>query len=230
LEWARARSDRYSQVRALLTLAQAYAMQGDFPAARRHVAEQRALCGDVSLELVDAVGAFERSQVELLAGDLAAAEAEARSGCDFLQRKNEKAVLPTLQAELADILYARGEIDEAERMAEQARSLSAPDDSLTEMKWRAVLAKVRARRGDKDEAVGLAREAAAIGATTGYVDRHAWILKDLGDVLSLAGREDEATAAYADAASLFARKGNVVGRQLVDESLGDVHTSPSEIV
>ncbi|HEV2756184.1 MAG TPA: AAA family ATPase [Actinomycetota bacterium] len=207
--------DRYSQVRALLTLAHAKAMTGRFDEAREHIRLQKTICSEAPFDFIDACGAFERSQVEVLAGDLAAAESEARAGCQVLERMGEKAVLPTLQAQLADVLYARGSLDEAERLVESARSLSTPDDSLTEMRWRAVRAKILAARGAVAEAVDLAREAAATAAATGYVEWHAGVLVDLAEVMNLAGRHADAAAALAQALDLYALKGNSVSRDAV---------------
>ncbi|MDQ3957886.1 MAG: AAA family ATPase, partial [Actinomycetota bacterium] len=114
LHWSRAHGDRWSEARALLSLAQAHAMLGELAAARSYVASYKAVCEDVGLEFVSAYGAFESSEVELLAGNAAAAERELRAGVQFLERKGEKATLATLLALLADVLYARGRLEDAE--------------------------------------------------------------------------------------------------------------------
>ncbi|MDQ3952407.1 MAG: AAA family ATPase [Actinomycetota bacterium] len=219
LQWAREVDDRYSEMRALLTLAQGHAMLGEFDAARQYVRQQREGCSDVSFAFIDAAGAFERAHVERLAGDVRAAEAEAREGCDALQRMDEKGVLPTLQVELADLVYERGDLDQASVLVERATALSAADDSLTEMKWRSVEAKILATRGHLDEAVRLTTEAVAIGSSTGYHDWHAGVMVDFADVMTLVERAVDARDALRRAQSLYLLKGNVVSASVVAERL-----------
>ena len=220
LEWAREVDDRYSQTRALLTIAQAEAMLGNFEVARDHLRLQRQLCADATFAFAHATGAFERAQVELLAGDVDAAEAEARGACETLEKMGEKAVLPSLQVALADLLYEKGSLDEAAALVDRARDLSAPDDSLTEMKWRSVEAKVLAARGRIDEATELAADAVTIASSTGYYDWHAGVLVDLSDVMVRAGRVADAGDALREARSLYLRKGNVVSASAVAGRLG----------
>ncbi|MDQ4125194.1 MAG: AAA family ATPase [Actinomycetota bacterium] len=222
LRWARTVGDRYSETRALLSLAQAYAMSGDLDAAHECVRSQQEICSDVSFAFIHASGAFERAQVALLSGNRAVAEAEARAGCEFLERIGEKGILPTLQTQLADLVYASGDLAEARKLAEAARDLSAPDDSLTEMKWRSVLSKIAAREGELDEAVRLAEAAVAVGAKTGYLDWYAGVLVDTAEAMAAAGRRDAAIASLEQAEAMYSRKGNVVSVGAVKEKLRGV--------
>lgn len=222
LGWARTVGDRYSETRALLSLAQAYAMSGDLDAASECVRSQEEICSDVSFAFIHASGAFERAQVAMLSGNRAVAEAEARAGCEFLERIGEKGILPTLQTQLADLVYASGDLAEARKLAESARDLSAPDDSLTEMKWRSVLSKIAAREGDVDEAIRLARDAAAVGAETGYLDWYAGVLVDTAEAMTVAGCRADAIASLEEAEAIFLRKGNAVSAGAVKEKLREV--------
>ncbi|MDQ3914113.1 MAG: AAA family ATPase [Actinomycetota bacterium] len=222
LDSSREVHDRYSEARALLTLAQANAMIGRFDVAREYIRLQKEICADISLEFIDAFGAFERAQVEVLAGNIDAAEAETRAGVEVLQRMGEKGVLPTLQVQLADLLYRKGRLDEAERVVQEAKRLSAPDDSLTEMKWRAVLAKVSAQRGNFDAALELATEASEIASATGFMDWQAGILADRAEVLLLAARPEEARRTLRRAAALYGHKGNLAAQRAVESRLDDV--------
>jgi hypothetical protein len=176
----------------------------------------------VSFAFIHASGAFERSQVALLGGDPATAEAEARAGCEFLETLGEKGILPTLQTQLADLLYRSGELREARDLVDAARALSAPDDSLTEMKWRSLLAKISAREGRRDEALRLAADAASIGATTGYLDWYAGVLVDVAEVMALADRPQDAITSLRQAEALYLRKGNAVSADAVKEKLREV--------
>jgi ATP/maltotriose-dependent transcriptional regulator MalT len=134
----------------------------------------------------------------------------------------EKGVLPTLQAELADLLYSQGRLDEAEAVAREAEALSASDDSLTEMKWRSVLAKVHARKGRISEAIALATQASEIASTTGFLDWQAGVLVDVAEVWLLAGKPEEARRCLGRAAALYERKGNDVARRAVEGRLAEL--------
>ncbi|MDQ3981303.1 MAG: tetratricopeptide repeat protein, partial [Actinomycetota bacterium] len=221
LEWGRGVGDRYSQARALLTLAQSHAMLGQFDVAHQYVDLQEDVCADVSFEFVHASGAFERAQVQLLGGNVPAATAEARRGCETLQRIGEKAVLPTLQVQLADLAYMQGDAELARDLIQRARSLSAQDDSLTEMKWRSVMAKVLAKCGDVDEAQDLADEAVSIASATGYLDWQAGVLVDVGEVMARSGRNEEARNALRRARELYRQKGNIVSQRAIEDRLSE---------
>ena len=66
----------------------------------------------------------------------------------------------------ARALYELDRLDDAEAWAARAAELGASDDTMTQMLWRQVKAKVLARRGEHAEAEQLAREAVAIGEDT----------------------------------------------------------------
>ena len=225
LRWAQGHNDRWSEARALLSLAQAHAMRGNFDRARGYVSRHKEVCAEVSLEFLRAWGAFECADVELLAGNVEEAERELQEACAFLERKGEKATLATLFALLGDVLHRRGKLDEAEATVERSRSLSSVDDSLSEMRWRVVLAKVLADRGDLQRAVELAGEAASVAAVTECTDWHAGIVLDLGDILERAGRPVDAARAFEEAAALYSSKGNLVRGHLAKERLTALSSS-----
>lgn len=219
LSSARSTRDRYSEVRALLTLAQTHAMLGNFDEALDCIRAEQRIHDEFGLDFIHACGAFERSHVALLAGDSSGAEADTQAACAVLEGMGEKGVLPTLQVQLADLLYARGAVAEAMAALGDARDLSAPDDSLTEMRWRSVEAKILAADGRIDEAVALARQAVSIAATTGYLDWQAGVQIDVAEVMERAGRREDASKALDLATDLYRRKGNEVGLRYVQERL-----------
>jgi DNA-binding SARP family transcriptional activator/tetratricopeptide (TPR) repeat protein len=157
--------------------------------------------------------------VELLAGDAAAAADYARAGCAMLDRMGERSILSTQAGRLGRALCELGAYDEAADWAQRAKHLGAVADTYTQMLWREVEAKVHAQRGDTDTAVRLAREAVAIAAQTDAVDAHGDALMDLAEVLRRCGEAEPALAAAQEAHSLYERKGNTV---MAVRSLADV--------
>ncbi len=153
---------------------------------------------------------FESVDVELLAGDPAAAAEFGAEGCRLLEELGEQSFLSTAAANLAQALYALDRLDEADAWAGRAAELGASDDAATQMLWRQVRAKVLARRGEHAEAERLAREAVAIGDETDMLNAQGDAYADLAEVLLLGGKADEAAAALEQALERYERKGNLV--------------------
>ena len=89
---------------------------------------------------------IESSRVELLAGDLEAAEAMLRRDDEALAALDEAYFRSTVAAILANVLAVRGELEEAARYAELAESLADADDTESQTAWRTARAKVLATR------------------------------------------------------------------------------------
>ena len=194
-----------------LLRALALAMIGRFADARSILSDSLAQFADrgsmISLALATGHVCV---QVELLAGEPAAAAELAVEGCRLLEQTGEQGWLSTAVGYLAGALYQLDRLDEADQAATRSAELGASDDAITQMLWRQVKAKVLARRGDPLESERLAREAVAIGAETDMLDARGNAHLDLAEVLALAGRSDEAHAALQEALTLFERKGNLV--------------------
>jgi tetratricopeptide (TPR) repeat protein len=188
----------------------ALAMLGRLGEARALLTELRAeLAERGAANVLSAVESY-AIDVELLAGDPAAAVAageESRRLHEDLDRPSE---LSTVVGRLALAYLELGQLEEAERWAAQSAALGANDDATTQMLWRQAQARVQAHRGQHGEAEQLAREAAEIGRTTESPNAQADAYADLGDVLALAGRPQEATEVYERALSRYEAKENVV--------------------
>jgi tetratricopeptide (TPR) repeat protein len=207
---------------AYRALAGLKAMQGDFAEARDLARRDRTILEDLGLRVTAAVSAEIYGLVELLAGDPEAAERELRAGYETLERLGARRSLSNVSPTLAQALFAQGRDDDALRMTEVAEQVSAPDDRVPQVQWRAARARVLARRGDVEQAERLAREAVAIAeATPEFLVLHADALVDLAHVLVAAGRAGDAASAAAHALELYARKEHAVAerrtRALVDE-------------
>jgi tetratricopeptide (TPR) repeat protein len=200
---------------------------GRFDEARDLVERGRRLMEERGLPLAAQTSAVGALDVELVAGDYAAAEGHARFFCQQLEEQGAHAFLSTYVCLLGRCLCGLGRYDEALECAERGRELSAPDDALTQTLWRRVEATVRARRGDFARAERLARDAVAAIEDTGVIDLEGEAWADLGAVLALAGKNAEAATAYEQARTLFARKGNVVAQGRVEAQLESLANSVS---
>ena len=149
-------------------------------------------------------------EVELLAGDPAAAERLLRPSYETLEAFGERGNLSTIAALLAESIRRQGLLAEAERLTEVSEELAAEDDALSQVSWRATRAKARALAGDVAGAERLARDAVAVAERTDWPNLCGEALGALAEVLASAGRTDEAAAAAARAAAVYERKGNVV--------------------
>ena len=198
-----------SEAWALRSLAGLHAMVGRFELARKLLAEANEIFEELgqtrSSSALDIDGI-----VELLAGDLDAAEGRLRAGYLALERMGDRAFRPTTAAHLAEALYAQGRDEDAGPFTEISEQLAAKDDLLTQVVWRRVRAKVMARQGRIDEAEDLAQEAVAIGESTDFLNTRADALVDLADIHRRAGRLDEARTAIVKGISLYEAKGNRV--------------------
>ena len=190
--------------------AQALAMLARFAEGRAMLTDLRAQLADQgsTVPLALATG-FVCVEVELLAGDPAAAAAFAEEGCRLLEEAGDRAWLSSVVGKLALALYELNRLDEADAAAGRSAELGASDDVLTQMLWRQARAKVLARRGDPVEAEQLAREAVALGEDVEMPDTLAHAYLDLGEVLILGAGTDEARAAFEQALTLYERKGNL---------------------
>jgi class 3 adenylate cyclase/tetratricopeptide (TPR) repeat protein len=212
------------EMTAAAAIASLEAMRGNFPAARELVGRSRAIAEELGLAQWLAALANFAGPLELLAGDLSAAEHELRRGYEALEVLGESGVRSTTAAFLARALALQGRLDEAERIAEVSAQTGSQDDIYTQVVWRGALARVLAQRGELVRAEQLAREAVARGAETDFLNLRGESLLDLAEVLGAAGREPDAHAVAVEALELFEAKGSTVlaerARGLLDPAAG----------
>ena len=220
------RGDRQSEGNLLAVLGGLYAMQGAFDHARSLVAQGRALLEELGLDVETARVDLEAWHVEMLAGELEAAEEYGRKAYELLDALGETYLLSTVAGSLAQtLLERRTSLDEAERLAERARSLATDADVDTQALWRCVKGRVLARRDAFDDAEAIVREGVALLQTTDAVVLQFGAYVDLGEVLSRAGKPKEAREAYETALELAERKGGVVALETIGRRLGAFDTA-----
>jgi ATP/maltotriose-dependent transcriptional regulator MalT len=227
LAWPR--EQRRMRASALRALAGLRALEGHFDEARGLLADSRAILEDLGLRVTAAAAAETAAQVEVLAGDLVAAERELRAGYDRLQDMGRTSNLPILAALLAQTLYAQGRDEEALRYSETSERTAASDDLFAQVQWRSARSKIVARLGRRQEADELSAEAVALAATTDFLVLRADSLIDRAEVLLAAGREEEAAVASDEALALYRQKGAIAAGERAGRLLSrarEASTSP----
>jgi len=154
-----------------------------------------------------------RGELELLAGDPAAAEAvlnEARHHAAVSGMLETGAIIAAL---LARALLGQGRDTEAEGLADVARAGAPPDSRPAQARWRALLATVHTARGQADDAIALAAHADRLLRPTDLLPLRADVLTDLASALATRGDTAKATRAAGHALALHTQKGNIVAAQ-----------------
>ncbi len=207
-------ADRPLRAALTSTLAGLHAMRGEVELARRLYADSIAVYDELGLRFRRASRASIGAQVELVAGDAAAAERELRDAIDTLAQIGAQGVHTTLGAVLADLLAQLGRDEEAGELARQVADEVAEDDLAPQALWRATLAGVLVRAGEVDEASRLAQAALALTERTDFPALRVAALTAAAEVAEQGGRP-EARELLAEARALCEAKGNVVATRVL---------------
>jgi hypothetical protein len=158
--------------------------------------------------------------VELLAGELAAAERELRTAVDLALEIGERDEIARTAARLSFVLRAeRRWVEAAELVALSTRA--APSESveaqaLSRMAQAQGLAKEQEHRAAEE----LARQAVDL-APTEMLNLRADLFVELADVLRTANQRRAAREAVDEATGLYERKGNIVAAGRVTRAAGN---------
>jgi predicted ATPase/class 3 adenylate cyclase len=207
---ARAEDDRKARALTELCIGHLEAMRGDFDRARLLYRRSRASLEEFGYLLLAALTSIDSAVIELLAGDLAAAESELRADYRRLEEMGERNYISTTAGLLAEVLYRQGRHEESTRFAGECEHLASPDDVASQFLWRCVRGKLKAREGAFDEAESLLPAATALIENSDWLDWQGNGLLDFAEIRELAGNSEDAAALADRAARLFERKGNVV--------------------
>jgi tetratricopeptide (TPR) repeat protein len=200
----RAEGDRKVEAFSLSIRGLFAAMQGRFGEARELRDRGRRGYEELGLRLFVAGVTHYTGDIEKLAGDLAAAEAQHRESYERLSRMGAKTYLASTLFYLAEAVYEQGRYDEAYTLTEEAERLAGDE------RWRVVRARLLARRGEYERAEALARQAVSDSQGLDLIDERATTHCGLADVLRLAGRPDQAAMEVEAALRLYEQKGNEV--------------------
>jgi hypothetical protein len=188
-----------------------HAQLGEFATARELIDEAEYELTELGASATVAVfcGAA-RSDVELLAGDLDAAEATLVEQCEFFERMPNRVTLAARSAKLAETLYRQARLDDAEHWAAISRANTASDDRSQQLLLLPVEAKLRARDGLLSDAHMLAEKAVRLADETDGLNVIASTRLALAEVQRIAGLDGDADTSIREAIALFERKENTV--------------------
>jgi ATP/maltotriose-dependent transcriptional regulator MalT len=219
------KGDRKPEALLEAALSHLEAMRGNVEESRTLYRTSRAKLEELGWTFLAAQTSFDSGPVEMLAGDLAAAEAELRRDYDALERMGETNYISTTAAFLAEVLYRQGDLDGAEEHTKISEELAAQDDVSSQFRWRSVRAKILATRGDAAEGEKLAREAVTLIRASDDLNSQGEALIDLAEVLRLGGRSGEATDVAREALALFEAKGNTVSAALARATVQELEST-----
>lgn len=148
-------------------------------------------------------------EIELLAGDPIAAEAELRAGYDTLMEIGEKGVLSTVAFSLAEAVYQQARFAEADELSRLSEAAADGPDISSQVGWRNVRAKLLAQQGDHSAAERVSGEALELIARTDAISQQADTFVSRSEVFQLAGRSVEASSLLEKAIRLYEAKGMV---------------------
>ena len=202
------------------------AARGEFDEAKELRSSSRRIIDELGLGLLGG-GSMFGAYMEVLAGDLAAAERELRGSYSQLEQLGERAFLSTIAAMLGRVLCEQERFDEAEPYAVISAETALPEDLASQVIWRGAQARVQASRGEAGSET-LAREAIELAGRTDWIDLRADALTDLADVFRLLGRPQDAKEPMARAIDLYEQKGNVVAAQRTRAALDRLDERPEK--
>jgi class 3 adenylate cyclase/tetratricopeptide (TPR) repeat protein len=208
-----ARGDQVLEANIGYAMASAEAMQGRFDEARELAARSTAIYEEIGMPFSLATWSHWPGTVELLAGDLEAAEEIFRSGYETLVSLGEKLNLSSIAISLAEALYLQGRAEEADQLTMVSEEASSQEDVWAQVAWRSARAKILAQRGVLADAELLAREAVELISEKDVLNLRGHALTSLAEVLLAGDRAEEASECAAEAVRLYEAKENVVAAE-----------------
>jgi class 3 adenylate cyclase/tetratricopeptide (TPR) repeat protein len=187
------------------------AMRGEFAEARKLVDRSAAICTEFNV--LNVFPWFERRDIEMLAGEYAAAEEWLRAAKEHvMELQHWWGRGFELDAANAALLCAQSRYDEAERLTvELPRDVA--DYIRPHIQWRSARARALAHVDRVEEAREVAEEAVAMARNTETLNLLADTLAARADVLRVEGRGADSERDLHEALSLYERKGNLVMAQ-----------------
>jgi hypothetical protein len=201
---------RVGDVGVLRTLALFRAMQGQFERGRQLIAQGRELMESLGHTKPLVATMCWRGELELLAGDPAAAEAVLTEARHHAAVSGMLETGATIAALLARTLLWQGRDTEAEGLVNLARAGAPPDSRPAQARWRALLAAVHTARGQADDAIALAAHADRLLRPTDLLPLRADVLTDLTSALAARGDSAKATRSAEHALTPYIDKGNII--------------------
>ena len=185
-------------------------LQGRIEEGRTELRAGRALFFEMGQLQYAAGTAMIEADLELAAGEPAAAEAVLKESYEFMRKTAETGFVVTIVGYRAVAALELGREEEALAFADEVERNAQPEDFEPHVRQGCVRARVLARRGDHDAAAQAIRTAVAIGEATDYLPLLAFAAISRAEVERLAGRADGERAALEEAVRLAEQKGDVL--------------------
>jgi predicted ATPase/transcriptional regulator with XRE-family HTH domain len=200
-----ASGDPWAEAGILQPLALLYSYAGRFTDARAAITRARSAQTRCGAAIDSAISTAQAGEIEMMAGDLAAAEPELKKGCEELRAMGERAYLSSWLSLLAKAEYGLGRFGEAYQLTEEAEALAVAGDLDAHVRWRAARAMVLAQRGQFASARQFAGQAEALIAPTASTEAElqAAVLVAKAEVAKLAGAPAEAAASLRKALRIY---------------------------
>ena len=141
-------------------------------------------------------------------GSAEIAEARLRADVDTLASMSGKGTLATTFALLAKAVLAQQRLDEAAELCAAAEREAAAEDTMTQVIWRGVQARVAAHDGRPEAGETLARAAVTLADSTSLISLRGDAMLELANVLQALDRREEAARAAQAGLALYNAKGN----------------------
>ena len=200
-----ASGDPWAEAGILQPLALLYSYAGRFADARAAITRAQSAQTRCGAAIDSAISTAQAGEIEMMAGDPAAAEPELKKGCDALRAMGERGDLSSWLSVLAKAEYALGRVGEAHQLTEEAEALAVAGDLDAQVRWRATRAMVLAQRGQFTAARQLAGQAEALIAPTSWTEAElqAAVLVAKAEVSKLAGAPAEAASSLRKALRIY---------------------------
>jgi predicted ATPase/DNA-binding SARP family transcriptional activator len=198
-----ASGDVWAEALILQPLSLLYGFAGRFADARAANARSQAIFTRSGARFEQAASAILAGEIELIAGEYAAAEGVMKEGCEALLAMGERPYRSGAVVRLTEAVYAQGRLEEAQQLAEEAKALAAADDVDTRVRCCAIEAKLLARQGQFGAARRLADQAVALISESSYAGLLAQTLVASAEVSRLAGAPEEAEASLRRALRIY---------------------------
>jgi class 3 adenylate cyclase/tetratricopeptide (TPR) repeat protein len=179
-------------------------VEGELDAAETLLEEVRSTGIDLGVEPVTVNALAKLGWIARRRGDSKRAEKLFREALRIVEARGDRGVLSDLQASLAATLADVGKIEEAERLALEARANAGPQDVASRIEAMEALAAVRAAQGRSAEADELFRELVASARGSGFPVLEIEPLERYAQFLQARGRDAEAAPYVARLAELAA--------------------------
>ncbi|HEX4930289.1 MAG TPA: BTAD domain-containing putative transcriptional regulator, partial [Gaiellaceae bacterium] len=187
-------------------LARMYAATGRYDDARAAVDRAEAFRRELGWRSAAVNTRLIATIVEVAAGDVVAAEREARRAWEGLSALRDDRFAPVAADALAAVLLVADKDDEAEELIAFVERSTEAENVFRQVGWRSSKAELLARRGQLADAERTAVEAVRLSDRTDAPTLRAGARVALARVLDRGGRQVDATGVASEAARLFVSK------------------------